>query len=308
LPSFSNNPNYPADFGIDFDAGGCDVAPTGRPPAIDPDRGDTMRVIRAVIALVVVGLTGCVGYRPRDVIVSVRDAETHKPVPGAVVHVSMPHTADEGRDQTTLPNGMARVTFTPSSGEPILVEATAAGYVADSVVAGEQTVAAVATYPVVGPALPHAPDFTIELYPGPKFSVELVVPPGYRGLVRADLDFREGVPIPTGQRLYSFDVNAKGEAKGVGPAVLKRVSPSEYRARPPDATGPVDEGPDGIALRFLKNDAGTDVFVYGSREDFERYRKELGVEAPTNSAPPDTKKSGRGGGRRRGGTGGAGGS
>jgi hypothetical protein len=267
-----------------------------------------MRTGRTVLALLVLGSVGCVSYRPRDVIVSVRDAETHKPVPGATVHVSMPHTADDGKNAPTMPNGMARVAFAPSSGEPVLIEATAAGYVAESVVANDQTIAAVATYPVVGPALPHSPDFTIELYPGPKFGVELVVPPGYRGLVRADLDFREGVPIPKGQRLYSFDVNPKGEAKGVGPAILKRVSPSEYRARPADAAGAVDEGPDGIALRYLKRDVGTDVFVYGSREEFERYRKEMGVEAPTSSTPSDTKKSGRGGGRRRGGMGGAGGS
>jgi hypothetical protein len=262
-----------------------------------------MRTCQTVLALAVVSLAGCMTYRPRDVIVAVRDAETHAPVPNAIVHVSMPHAGDEGKTETTLPNGMARVVFTPSTGEPVMIEATAAGYISDSTVAGEPVVAAVANYPIVGPALPHKPDFTLELYAGPKFGVEIVVPPTYRGLVKTNFDFRDDVSIPKAQRLWSFDVTANGEVKGTGPAILKKVSPSDYRVRLANATMPLEENPEGLALRWLKREDTQDVFYFGTKAEYEQYRKDNKIESPSNPPSSDGgKKGGRGGGRRRGGS------
>jgi hypothetical protein len=268
-----------------------------------------MRTSQLIFALTAASLAGCMTYRPRDVIVAVRDAETKAPISGAIVQVSMPHTGEDGKSETTLPNGMARVVFTPTAGEPVMVEATAAGYVTDSTVAGEPTVAAVASYPIVGPALPHKPDFTLELYAGPKFAIELVLPAGYRGLVRTSFDFREDFAIPKGQRLFSFDVNAKGEVTGAGPAVLKKVAATDYRARENGAQAPADD-PNGLALRWLKSEDGKDVFYFGTKAEFDQYRKDNNIGSTTTPAPSDTKKGGRGGrrGGRGGGMGGPGGS
>jgi uncharacterized membrane protein YgcG len=262
-----------------------------------------MRTSRLMLALAAASLAGCMTYRPRDVIVSVRDAETKAPIAGATVNVSMPHTGEEGKTETTLPNGMARVLFTPTTGEPVMVEATAAGYISDSSVVGEPTVAAVATYPMFGAALPHKPDFTLDLYAGPKFAIEVVLPTGYRGVVRTSFEFRENFAIPKGQRLFSFDANPKGEVAGAGPAILKNVAASDYRARENGLQTPADD-PNGLALRWLKSEDGKDVFYYGTKAEFDQYRKDNNIGSSTTPAQSDTKKSGRGG---RGGRGGGGG-
>jgi len=268
-----------------------------------------MRVVRLLLSLAVVCSIGCTVYRPRDVTVLVRDAETHRPIPGAVVNLSNPHTGADPVKSTTGVIGVAKLPFTPSAGEPILIEAEAESYVADSVVAGEAAVAAVPPAPFLTPSLPRTPDFTVDLYSAPRFGVELVVPPTYRGLLHVDLTFRNDVPIPTRQRVFQFTASPTGEVTGTGPGLLRKVPESEYMARTVGGTpigGPND--PDGVSLRWLRHEEGKEIFVLGTKEEFDRYRKDSPRD-PT-AAPADSgKKGGRGGrgGGRRGGGGGGGG-
>ena len=262
-----------------------------------------MRILRPALSLAIVCLAGCTVYRPREVTVLVRDAETHRPIPGAAVSLSNPHTGADPVKAATGVIGVAAVPFTPSAGEPILIEADAASYVADSVVAGEAAVADVPPAPFFSRSLPRTPDFTVDLYAAPKFGVELVVPPTYHGLLHVDLSFRDDVPIPKGQRVFPFTASPTGEVKGTGPGVLRKVPASEYTARTTAGTpvgGPTDA--DGIALRFLRHEDGCDVFVLGTKEEFEKYHKDLPKD--TTAAPDTSKhggKGGRGGGRRGGG-------
>jgi hypothetical protein len=197
------------------------------------------------------------------------------------------------------------VPFTPAGGEPVMIEATAAGYLGDSVVVGQAAIAAVPPTPLFGPPTPRVPDFAVELYAAPAFAVELVVPPGFRGLLRVDLAFRDEVPIPAGQRAFPFTASPTGEVKGAGPAVLRKVPTGAYTARLADGSpvgGPTD--PDGVALRWLRREDGCEVFVLGTRADFDRHRREAARHPADAPAAPDTGKragrGGRGGGHRGG--------
>jgi hypothetical protein len=268
-----------------------------------------MRICRPALSLAIVCLAGCTVYRHREVEVAVRDAETHQPIPGAVVHVSNPHTGADPITATAGPVGIAPVPFTPAAGEPVMIEAMATSYTADSVVVGEAAVAAVPPSPFIGPAMPRPADFTVELYAAPRFGVELVVPPGYRGLLRVDLNFKDDIPIPKGQRVFPFTASATGEIKGTGPGVLRRVPVSEFKARTTDGT-PIGGQPDpeGVDLRWLRRDEGCEVFVLGTQADFDKYRKDSPHD-PTTQPPTDKKgggRGGKGGGRRGGGGGGSG--
>jgi len=256
-----------------------------------------MRILRLVLPLTILCLVGCTMYQPREVTVLVRDAETHQPIPGATVNLSNPHTGTDPVKATTVATGVAPLPFTPATGEAILIEAAADGYVADSVVAGEAAVAAVPPAPFFGRSQPRTPDFTVDLYSAPRFGVELVVPPSYRGLLHVNLIFRDDVPIPTGQRVFQFSASPTGEVTGTGPAILKKVPLSEYTVRT-TAGGPNDL--DGMALRWLRHVDGKEVFVLGTKEDYDRYRKDSPVD-PTAAAADDAKHSGRGGRGGRGG-------
>ncbi|MBO0701051.1 MAG: hypothetical protein J2P46_21830 [Zavarzinella sp.] len=245
---------------------------------------------------------GCAGYRSRELVVAVRDAETHRPVPAAAVTLSMPHTGADGVKGAAGADGVARVGFTPADGEPVLIEAAATGYLHGSSVVGPAAVVAVPPAPVFGATPPRAPDFTVDLYAGPRFAIELVVPPGYRGLVRAEFSFRDDLPVPPGQRTFAFEVSPSGQAAGTGPGVLRTVPPAEYRVRTADGTPVGGAGPDDVALRWLRREGGADVFVLGTEADLSRYRRELAPDPGTASPADKGKRGGRGGGgRRRGG-------
>jgi hypothetical protein len=265
-----------------------------------------MRLLRPAVSLAILCSVGCTVYRPREVTVLVRDAETHRPIPGATVDLSNPHTGADPIKSTTGVIGIAKMPFTPTAGEPILIEAAAESYVADSVVAGETAVAAVPPAPFFTPSLPRTPDFTVDLYSAPRFGVELVVPPNYHGLLHVDLSFRDDVPIPARQRVFQFTASPTGEVSGTGPAVLKKVPVSEYTARTVAGT-PVGgaNDPDGIMLRWLRHEDGKEIFVLGTKEEYDRYHKDSPKD-PTAPADNGKKggKGGRGGGRRGGGGGG----
>src|SRR5260221_8612208 len=99
-----------------------------------------MRSSCLALSLAVVSLAGCTMYRPREVAVVVRDAETHKPIPGATVHVSNPHIGSDPVVGTAGPIGIALVPFTPAGGEPVMIEAVAATHGAEPRGVGEGAV------------------------------------------------------------------------------------------------------------------------------------------------------------------------
>jgi hypothetical protein len=254
-------------------------------------------------------LVGCATpYRSRDVGVTVRDAETHEPIPNAVVHVSHHHLADDAVSEKTDGSGIARVSFKPASDESTMIEASALGHMTEFQVVGDTTIANIPPAPIFGSAENRAADFVVELYAEPAFGIELVVPQGYRGLLKVDLNFRDDAPVPKGQRVFTFEASANGQVKGTGPGLLRRVPASSYSARYAVGTPIGDKMDDTqVGIRWLKREEGAEVFVVGTKPDFDQYRKDAGLN--NGSMQPASDSGTRGGGRggRGGGRGGRGG-
>jgi len=207
-------------------------------------------------------------------------------------------------------DGVARLSAAPCGDIGVEVGASAAGYLSESL---DLTTGAVAKLQPAGwfeTVAQRPADFVVEMYSGPEFTVELVLPTGYRGLVRADVLVQDGATPTPGERCFRYDVPPSGEVVVVGPPQLRRVFPAGFHARYADGTplGPeMDEAK--VGFRWLKQDGRTNVFVVGTKPEFDGYCKGLAQDAPAAKAQSsDGSKGGggRGGRRSRGGGGGGG--
>ncbi|HEY7314789.1 MAG TPA: hypothetical protein VH643_35905 [Gemmataceae bacterium] len=217
-------------------------------------------------------------YRP--VTVLVRDAETKKPIPDAEVHFSYPMTRDSlapyNSSSKSGPDGLARLRAAPYGPYGLLMETTAPGYQAENRdIAGDEI-------REIPPALPFQDaevrpvSFVVDMYAEPRFAVELVVPPGYRGVIRADIQIDDNAPVTPGERGFRFDVPNDGALVVKGPPTLRRVSPSDYHCR--YAGGDLLPGkPDlvTVGFRWLKRDGSVNYFVVGTKNECDQARRRL---------------------------------
>jgi hypothetical protein len=261
------------------------------------------------LALLTAASAGCsalAGARP--VAVLVRDAETKAPIPAAEVRFSglgprSPLTPSDSSVKAEG-DGVARLPGAPCGDNGVEVGATAAGYLPGNL---DLTAGAVEKLKPAGwfEAADQRPaDFVVEMYSGPEFTVELVVPTGYRGLVRVEVQVQDDATPPPGQRCFRYDVPPSGTVEVVGPPPLRRVSPPGYHARYADGT-PLAPEMDAarVGFRWLKQEGRAMVFVVGTKDEFDGYCKGLAQDAPAPKGPsPDGGRGGgRGGRRNRGG-------
>jgi hypothetical protein len=258
-----------------------------------------------VLVLIGPGCEALHSYRPVGVLV--RDIETKQPILGASVRIAYPLTrpslAPYDSCGKTGEDGVARLRAAPYGEYGIQVGVTAPGYMPES---PEFTVAAVRHIEPAHwfEATEHRPaDFVVDLYAEPRFSVELIVPAGYRGLIRATVEVQAEVPCAPGQRCFRYEVPPSGVVLVAGPAVLGRVLPAAYRACFADGT-PLGEAISAVQVgfRWLKAEGNTQYFVVGTQSDYERFTREL-LSRPVegeNSSREGGKTGGRGGRRRRG--------
>lgn len=231
-----------------------------------------------VLFAVVPGCQVFHSYRP--VTVLVRDAETQQPIVDAEVRFSYPLTRDSlapyNSSAKTEASGLARLRAAPYGPYGILMETTAAGYQNESRDIASEDIRA------IPPALPFQDtfqrpvSFVVDLYKDPRFSVELVVPPGYRGLIRVEIHIDDKYPVTPGQRAFRFEVPREGALVLKGPPSLRRVSPSDYRCR--YAGGDLlPSKPDlvKVGFRWLKRDGAVNYFVVGTRSEFDQARRGL---------------------------------
>jgi hypothetical protein len=68
-----------------------------------------------------------------------------------------------------------------------------------------------------GPAAPPA-QIVVDMYAGPDPTVELVLPVGYRGLVRTKVHILDDLPGPPGQRLFRYETPESGVVQVTGSA------------------------------------------------------------------------------------------
>ncbi len=113
---------------------------------------------------------------------------------------------------------------------------------------------------------------TLEMYSGPAPSVELVVPVGYRGLVRVETRIRDDLPCPPGQRCFRYDVPASGVVQVCGPALFRRVP--AIHARWADGTPLAADAPDlDVGFRWVKSENGCELYLVGTRVECDTLRR-----------------------------------
>jgi hypothetical protein len=212
--------------------------------------------------------------------VLVRDAETKKPIPNAEVHLSYPLTRDSlapcNASAKTAEDGLVRLRAAPYGPYGVQMETTAPGYQPQDLevsVAAIQEVSPAHLFEKVGlrPA-----NFTVEMYAEPRFAVELVVPDGFHGLIKTESQIDENASCPSGQRCFRYEVPSSNTVLIKGPAILGRVSPSNYQAR---YAGGNLLGTKmdlvTVGFRWLKRDGKENYFVVGTQSEYDHFRRRL---------------------------------
>jgi hypothetical protein len=259
-----------------------------------------------------VAAPGCQAFHMyRPVVIRAQDAETKKPIPGAEVHLTYPLALSSSGPWepvgTTGDDGTVRLKAAPYGEAGILLDVAAPGYMT------EQKSYPVEAVKVIEPSYPFESDrqrpvnFVVEMYAGPAPAVELVLPAGYRGTVRAAVRVQDDAPFTPGQRVFSYAVPPSGDVQVTGPPLLRRVHTPDFRARYADGPELSRQAKDDeIGFWCLKTEGATEYFVVGTRAEFEELRRS---ESADEGKPNRSSGGGKGGGRgsRRGGRGGGGG-
>jgi hypothetical protein len=238
--------------------------------------------------------------------VLVRDAETKKPIPAAEVRIDYPFARSAWAPPDvygiTGDDGIARLQAAPYGDFGIVVEANAQSYLPEKLNVSNATIEEIPRARLFGGNDGRPPNFTLEMYSGPRFSVELVVPTGFRGIVRAEVEFQNDGICPTGQRCFSFDVPASGIIQVIGPPLLRRVSLTDFSAKYADGTHLGTEMDVlKVGFRWLKTEGNNHFFVVGTSSEYDSYRRDLQAEESAKGRRADDGKgNGRGGRRRRG--------
>lgn len=245
---------------------------------------------------VIISVTpGCRVAHPQPVSVLVQDAETKAPVANAGVQLWCPDPRGPNLGKDAIGNtggdGVARVRSAAGPDLALVLAVEAAGYLPEEI--DFRPNAAEPGGPVV-----------IEVFRGPRPVVELVVPNGYRGLVKAEVRVQEDAAPG---RAFTFAAAPPETVKVVGPAVFKQGAGPEFRAKYADGA-PLPMNPEGVQIGFmwLTTEGDTRVFVVGTKTDWAAARREIEKSDPPRSGSRSQGGQGRGGGHH-GGRGGGGG-
>jgi hypothetical protein len=248
-----------------------------------------LRLARYAMSLVflLTFASGCqVLYRYRPVPVLVRDAETKKPIADAEVHLSYPLSRDSlapfDSSERTEADGIAHLRAAPYGDFGVRVDASAPGYLSEQMNLSTESIQH------IEPAHPFEETgrrrpVVVEMYHEPRFTVELVVPTGYRGVIKAEVDMQNEDAAPTGQRCFRYEV-VDGFVKIKGPGVLRRVYPADYRACYADGTPLSGEMTLlKVGFRWLRGNGNEQYFFVGTQPEYDMQRR----FAPEDSTTTD---------------------
>jgi hypothetical protein len=238
------------------------------------------RLARSLLYLLVLLslLSGCQMFQAeRSVSVLVRDAETKQPIPTAEVYLCERLKGAEiapcRSSALTQANGLARLRLDSAAENGIQLQAIAPGYQSEKlrIPANDLPKPDQAKTKEPGPT-----NFVLEVFAEPAFTVELMVPTGYRGLVKAQVVIQENEPSKPGQRCFRYPISSSGVVQITGPAILRRVAAEEYRARWMDGTLlPTRLDPEKVGFRWLKSEGQTQYFVIGTLNEYEELCRSL---------------------------------
>jgi hypothetical protein len=210
--------------------------------------------------------SGCHLLENRPLTVLVRDAETGKPVPGAEVSLldgcmyvaPVLHDTCQG---TTGQDGTVRFFPDPYENDQVQVAARADGYLSHARRLPREA------------ARGHV---TVDIYVKPEPTVELVVPDGYRGVVKAEVHTLSRGQCRPGQRSFSFPVPANGIVEVYGPEFLLDFGYGDFHARyAGGAPLELDPADDRVGLREVTTVGADHYFVVGGPKEYEEARRTL---------------------------------
>jgi hypothetical protein len=259
------------------------------------------RFAGCLLCLVLLSLLipGCqVFHAEQTLAVQVRDAETKKPIATAEVYLCQRLKDDEvapcrSKGGFTQAEGIARLRAEPAGENGLQVQAVAQNYLPEKVNVSADTLKTIWTAVSSRKGERRSPDVVVEMYSEPAFGVELLLPPGYRGLVKAEIQIQDNLPLPTRQRCFRFPVSPSGDVQVRGPGLLRRVPPAEFRAR--YGNGPLlgaTLDADKVGFRWLKGGGNDHSFVVGTQLDYEALHGRLAPEE-TREASNDGSNGGR---------------
>jgi hypothetical protein len=215
--------------------------------------------------------------------VMVRDAETKQPITTAEVYLCQRLKPDEVAPcrsaAFTGADGIARIRTEPGGEHGFQVQSVAQGYIPETINVPASALKKNPSLPPSQTAKARPAEVTVEVYAAPDFSVEFVLPPGYRGLVKAVVQVQDNLPPTKGQRCFRFPVSASGDVLVQGPSLLRRVPAAEFRARYGD--GPLlgtTMDAEKVGFRWLKGAGNQHVFVVGNQVDYERLHRQTAPE------------------------------
>jgi hypothetical protein len=237
-----------------------------------------LRLARCLVFLLAL-TPGCqVLYRYRPMPVLVRDAETKKPIAEANVHLSYPLSRDSlapfDSTERSDADGVARLRAAPYGDFGARIEATAAGYLPGQKSISTESIQRLEPVHFFEEAQRRKPEFVVEMYSEPRFTVELIVPRSYRGRIKAEIEARDDIAVPPGQRCFRYEV-VDGFVRIKGPAlVLRRVYPSDYHARYDDGTPLTAEmSLQKVGFRWLRGQDKEQYFVVGTQSEYDMERR-----------------------------------
>jgi hypothetical protein len=250
-------------------------------------------------------MPGCLTFPTQQPIaVHILDAETHQPIAGADVRLPGMATSSSIVVGTTETDGSAHLKAVTEGAPGVVVEAGAKGYMdGQTHVSAEALRAAEAAHAKT--FFGHSPPLPVqvELYADPRPTVELVLPPGYRGAVRARLQIQDDAPTSPGLREFHSEVPASGVVEIVGPPVLEHAFAPDFRLRYGDGS-PLSRNASvsDIGYWWMKSEGGYQCFFVGTLAEFNvQMRSEGGGPSANNKSNGDGKRGGGGRGRRGGG-------
>lgn len=240
------------------------------------------------------------GYRP--VPVRVEDAETNQPIAGAEVRLSYPNTqpslAPRNSFGTTAADGIARLEAAPFGEPGPVVEVNANGYMAEEKYLTLEAVQAIPPARRSEKIEERPVCLVVRMLAEPEPTVELILPTGYRGVVRARVAIQEDMPQTPGQRCFRYEVPSSGIVEVAGPPLLRRIFATDFRARYADgATLPWQPKDSEVGLWWLRCDGDEQFFLVGTPLEYKTRRP----SAPRQNA---SQSSSTGGSGRRHGRGG----
>jgi hypothetical protein len=246
---------------------------------------------------------GCqVLYRYRPVPVLVRDAETKQPIADAEVHLSYPLSRDSlapfDSVERTDQDGVAHVRAAPYGNFGVRLDASAAKYLPEQVNLSTESVQHVEPAHPFEETQRRRPEVVVEMYAEPRFTIELIVPTGYRGEIKAEVDLQDGGTVPPRQRCFRYEVT-DGFVRVKGPGVLRRVNPADYRARYADGTPLTGETTLlKVGFRWLRGKGKEQYFFIGTQPEYDMQRR-FAPDEPASSEPRTTGSAPSGGRRGR---------